>query len=263
MIKVLYIGDVCGKPGRKALKEVLPVLRQQQDIDLIVTNIENLAHGRGATEKTVREIMSYGVDVMSGGNHIWRRKNFEDLLSGEYPIFRALNYPDDIPGKGYFVADLGSKGRVLFTQIQGKEFIRDNVTTDMIRPLEKLLMDFADEDLAGIVVEIHAEATSEKIASALYFDGQVSGVIGTHTHVPTADERVLPDGTGFITDIGMVGPMNSSLWVKAEIVQQHLKYPYGASFDIEEEGPRRFDAVILEIESREKCSKISRVNKVL
>ncbi len=263
MINILYVGDVCGKPGRQTLKEILPGLRQKEDIDLIVTDIENLAHGRGATEKTVREIMSYGVDVMSGGNHIWRRNDFEELLDGEYPIFRSLNYPPDIPGQGYFVADLGKKGKVLFTLIQGREFIRDNVTTDIIRPLENLLADFEEEELAGIVVEVHAETTSEKIASAFNFDGQVSAFVGTHTHVPTADERVLPGGTGFISDIGMVGPLNSSLWVQPEIIQQHLKYPYGPRFDIEENGPRRFDAVILRLESRNKCASIKRVNKVL
>jgi hypothetical protein len=263
MIKILYIGDVCGKPGRKALREVLPSIRQKEDIDLVVTDIENLAHGRGATEKTVREIMSYGVDVMSGGNHIWRRKDFEELLSGQYPIFRTLNYPEDIPGEGYFVADLGAKGRVLFTLLQGREFIRDNVTIDLLRPVENLLEKFKDEELAGIVMEIHAETTSEKIATSLYFDGKISAAVGTHTHVPTADERILPGGTGFITDIGMVGPMNSSLWVKPEIIHQHLKYPFGERFDIVEDGPVRFDAVILEIADRNTCKNIRRVNKVL
>jgi hypothetical protein len=263
MIKILYIGDICGKPGRKSVKRLVPSLKQEKDIDLVVTDIENLAHGRGATEKTVKEIMSYGVDVMSGGNHIWRRKDFEILLSGEYPVFRSLNYPSDIPGKGYFIADLGKKGRVLFTLLQGKQCIRDNITTDLMRPIENLLEEFKDEDLAGIVVEIHAEVTSEKIATALYLDGEVSAVLGTHTHVPTADERILPKGTGFISDIGMVGPLNSSLWVKPEIIQHHLKYPYGERFDIQEEGRKRFDAVILEIESTNKCKNITRVNKVL
>lgn len=263
MIKVLYVGDVCGKPGRRALKDLLPTIRKEEDIDFIVTNVENLAHGRGATVDTVREIMSYGVDFMTAGNHIWRRPDFEELLSDSYPIVRAINYPDDIPGKGYRIVDLGKKGKLLISIVQGRYLIQDNVTTDMIRPLENMLKEVEDEELAGIIIEIHAETTSEKIATALYFDGQVSAVLGTHTHVPTADERLLPKGTAFISDIGMVGPLNSSLWVKAEIVQQQLKYPFAPSYEIEEDGEVRFDAVVLHIDSRNSCKVIQKINKVL
>lgn len=262
-MRILYTGDVCGKPGRKTLAKVLPDLRKKEKIDLVVAGIENLAHGRGATVDTVREIMSYGVDFMTGGNHIWRRPEFEELLSGDYPIIRAANYPDDIPGKGYEIVDMGANGRVLFTLVMGRQLIQDNVTTDMIRPLENILEEVKEEDLAGIVVEIHAETTSEKIATALYLDGKVSAVVGTHTHVPTADERLLPSGTAFITDIGMVGPENSSLWVKPEIVLQQLKYPYAPSYDIQEEGECRFDAVIIDINDKKSAKSIERVNKVL
>lgn len=264
MIRVLYIGDVSGKPGRHVLRDTLPQIREDHDIDLVVTDIENIAHGRGATVKTVKEIMSYGVDFMTGGNHIWRRPDFEELLSsGEYPIIRPANYPEDVVGKGYDIVDLGKKGKVAFIIILGRAFINDSSTTDMIRPVEKILSELEDEDLNGIVLEIHAETTSEKIATALYFDGKISAVVGTHTHVPTADERILPEGTGFITDIGMVGVMNSSLWVKPEIVQQQLMYPYAPRYDIEEEGKRRFDSVILDIDSKNSCNKIQRLNKIL
>lgn len=263
MLKVLYIGDVCGKPGRQSLEKVLPQIRKDKEIDFVITDIENLAHGRGATESTVKEIMSYGVDFMTGGNHIWRRPDFEVLLSDEYPVIRAANYPDDIPGKGFKIVDLGKKGKILIAMVLGRQLINDNVTTDMMRPLEKMLKDVEEEDLAGIIVEIHAETTSEKIATALYFDGKVSAVVGAHTHVPTADERILPNGTGFICDVGMVGPLNSALWVKAEIIQQQLKYPFAPSYEIEESGKRRFDAVILHIEGRNLCSHIERVNRVL
>jgi hypothetical protein len=262
-IRVLYIGDVCGKPGRQALSKLLSEIRKQERVDVIVTNIENLAHGRGATVDTVREIMSYGVDFMTAGNHIWRRPDFEELLSGNFPVVRAINYPKDIPGKGYDIIDLGEKGRLLIAEVQGRAFIQDNVTLDMIRPLDEMLSEVEDEDLAGIIVEIHAEATSEKIATALYLDGRVSAVVGTHTHIPTADERILPKGTAFIADIGMVGVMNSSLWVKPEIVQQQLKYPYAPSYEIEEDGECRFDSVLIDINGPASSSKISRVNRVV
>lgn len=263
MIRILYIGDVSGKPGRETLGKLLPGLKKDEKIDLAITNIENLAHGRGATVDTVREVMSYGIDFMTAGNHIWRRSDYEELLGGDFPVIRALNYPKDIIGKGYDTIDLGKKGRLLVAEVQGRAFIQDNVTTDMIRPLEEMLQDVKEEDLAGIIVEIHAETTAERIATALYLDGKVSAVLGTHTHVPTADERILPAGTGYITDIGMVGVMNSSLWVKPEIVLQQLKYPYSPAYEVEEDGECRLDAVILEIKDRNSCAKIKRVNKIV
>ncbi|MBN2100850.1 YmdB family metallophosphoesterase [Candidatus Dojkabacteria bacterium] len=263
MIKILYIGDICGRPGREAVASVLPELRKKEKPDIVVADVENLAHGRGATVKTVREVMSYGIDFMTAGNHIWRRPDYEELLSGEFPIIRAANYPEDIPGKGFDIVDLGRKGRVMFMMVQGRQLMNDSVTTDMLRPIEKILENSRDDNLEGIVLEIHAETTSEKVATALYFDGKLSAVVGTHTHVPTADERILPNGSAFISDIGMVGPMNSSLWVKAEIVQQQLRYPFAPSYDIEEDGERRFDAVLLEIDSRDSCTSIKRINKVL
>ncbi len=264
MIKVLYTGDVCGSPGRDSLSKVIPSIRKKEKIDLVVCDIENLAHGKGATEKTVKEIMSYGVDFMTAGNHIWRRLDFEVLLSGEYPVIRPINYPVDIPGKGYEIVDLGKKGKVLFSIVLGRAFFHnENVTGDMIRPLENMIKETEKENLAASIIEVHAEATSEKISLGLMFDGKVSAVVGTHTHVPTADERVLPNGSGYITDIGMVGPLDSALWVKPEIIFQQLKYPYAPAYDIDESGKCRFDAVILEIDSGKSCSKIRRINKVL
>ncbi len=263
MIKILYVGDVSGKPGREILKTVLPEMRRKHSVDLIVADVENIAHGRGATVKTVQELMTYGVDFMTGGNHIWRRKDFEELFSGDFPIIRSINYPEDIPGNGHAIVDLGKKGKVLFTLVQGRSFIQDNATTDMLRPLDWLLDEVKGEELSAIVVEVHAETTSEKLATGFYLDGRVSAVVGTHTHVPTADERIMPKGTGYITDIGMVGTLESVLWVKSEIVQQQLKYPYAPAYDVEEEGKCRFDAVLLTIENAKKCAKIERVNKVL
>lgn len=263
MIRLLYLGDICGKPGREAVAKTLPDLRKKLKVDLVAADVENLAHGRGATVGTVREIMSYGVDFMTGGNHIWRRPEFEELLGGDYPLIRAINYPDDIPGKGSYIIDLGKKGQILFILVQGRTFMQDPVTSDMLRPLDTVLSKVQKKDLKGIVVEVHAEATSEKISTAMYLDGRVSAVVGTHTHVPTADERILRNGTSFITDIGMIGPMESSLWVNVEIVQQQMKYPYAPPYEIEEDGKRRFDAVLIELESAVKSAKITRINKVL
>ncbi len=263
MIRVLYIGDVSAKPGRSALQKVLPELRKKEKIDVVITNIENLAHGRGATVETVQEVMAYGIDFMTAGNHIWRRPDFEELLGGDYPIIRAINYPKDIAGRGYQIIDLGKKGKLLVAEVMGRAFIQDNVTTDMFRPIDEMLKETENEDIAGSILEIHAETTSEKITTALHYDGELSAVVGTHTHVPTADERILPNGTAYITDIGMVGTLDSSLWVKSEIVQQQLMYPYAPSYDVEEEGKCRFDGVIIDIEDRHRSSEIRRINKIL
>lgn len=264
MIKILYTGDVCGMPGRKTLEKFIPEIRKKEKIDLVVCEIENLAHGKGATEKTVREIMSYGVDFMTAGNHIWKRLDYEALLSDEYPVIRPINYPPDVPGKGYEIIDLGKKGKVLISIVLGRAFFpNENVTTDMVRPLENMLEEVKGQDLAASIIEVHAESTSEKVSLGLMFDGKVSAIVGSHTHVPTADERILPKGSGYITDMGMVGPMDSSLWVKPEIIFQQLKYPFAPAYEIQDEGKCRFDSVILSVEDSKSCSKITRVNKVL
>lgn len=264
MIKVLFIGDVCGSPGRKALEKFIPEIKQKHDVDIVITNIENLAHGRGATVKTVNEIMGYGVDFMTAGNHIWRNKDFHELLGGEYPIIRPINYPEDIPGVGYGEIDLGSKGMFLVVNLMGVAFFSNERTlSEPFRRIDAFLNTINPDDYSGILVDFHAEATGEKLSAALYLDGRVSAVVGTHTHVPTADERVLPSGTAYINDVGMAGPMDAVLWVKKERIFEQNMYPYAQGFEIEEEGPIRFDAVLIEIEGPKKAVSISRINKIL
>lgn len=263
MIKALFIGDVCGKPGRRAVRDLLPAIKKEEGIDVVITNIENLAHGRGATVETVNELMYYGVDFMTAGNHIWRRPDFHELLGGDFPIIRSLNYPDDLPGKGFGKIDLGEKGKLLVISVIGYAFMNERTITEPFRSLDAFLKGIDSSKYAGILVEIHAESTSEKLSFALYFDGKVSGIVGTHTHIPTADERLLPQGSSYINDIGMVGPMNSSLWVKKEIVFQQSMYPYSPRYEIEEEGPVRLDAVVIEIDGPTSSKSIKRINKIL
>ncbi|KKR05681.1 MAG: hypothetical protein UT34_C0002G0188 [candidate division WS6 bacterium GW2011_GWF2_39_15] len=263
MIKVLFIGDVCGKPGREAVRKIVPDLKKKEGIDVVVTNVENSAHGRGATVETVNELMGYGVDFMTAGNHIWRRDDFNELLSGDYPVIRGLNYPDDLPGKGFGEVDLGKKGKLLVITIIGWAFMNERTLTEPFRRMEQLMKQIKRDDYAGILVDFHGESTSEKVSFGLYFDGQVSTVLGTHTHIPTADERLLPKHSSYITDVGMVGPLDSSLWVKKEIVFQQNMYPFSPRYDIEEEGPVRFDAVIVEIDGPSSSKSIKRINKTL
>ncbi len=263
MIKVLFVGDICGKPGRDAAARLIPEIRKKEDIDIVITNIENIAHGRGATVSTVNEIMAMGVDFMTAGNHIWRNQDFHELLSGDYPIIRGLNYPDDIPGKGFFEIDLGKKGKLLVITIIGWALMNERTITEPFRRIDEFLKGINTDDYSGILVEMHGEATSEKLTFGLYLDGRVSSVVGTHTHIPTADERLLQKGSSYITDIGMVGPLDSALWVKKEIVFQQNMFPYSPRYEIEEEGKVRFDAIVIEIENAMSSKSIKRINKIL
>jgi len=263
MIKVLFIGDICGKPGRKTVAEILPELRKREKVDLVIANVENIAHGKGVTEATVKEIMSYGVDFMTSGNHIWKRNDFEEVLSGEYPIIRPLNYPDDLPGKGWDEIDLGEKGKLLVVNIMGWWGMNERTIVEPFRAIDVFLRNINVNDYKGIFVDMHAESTAEKVSMGAHLDGKVSVLVGTHTHIPTADERVLPNGTGYITDVGMVGPLNSVLWVDSDIIIKQNMYPYSLHYEIVETGPMRFDAVILEIEDAATVKNITRVNKIL
>lgn len=264
MIRLLFIGDVCGKPGRDAVAAAVPELRKKYDIDAVITNVENSAHGRGATVQTVNDLMGAGVDFMTAGNHIWRNDQFHEVLSGSYPVIRPMNYPDDLPGKGYGEIDLGAKGKVLIISLMGMAFFSNERTlTEPFRKIEHFLTTINPDDYSGIFIDFHAESTAEKISMGLFLDGKVSAVVGTHTHVPTADERILPEGTAYITDVGMCGPLDSVLWVKKEIIFTQNMYPYAPRYEMQEEGPKRFDSVLVEIEGPTKAATIRRINKIL
>lgn len=261
-ITVLFIGDVCGRPGREALAKQVKKIKHKYDVDLVITNIENIAHGRGATVKTVQEMLSVGVDFMTAGNHIWRRADFEEILGGSYPVIRGLNYPDDLPGKGWGIVDLGAKGQVLVIQLIGWAFMSERTIVEPFRRIKKFLSEIEKEKYNAIIIDFHAEATAEKVALGLFLDGQVSAVLGTHTHIPTADERVLPGGTAYITDVGSVSPLDSVLWTQKEIIFQQNMYPYSPRYDIQEEGKVRFDSVLVSFGSGGKATRIKRLNYI-
>ncbi len=263
MIRVLFIGDICGKPGRKTVKKFVGDLKEKYEIDVVIANVENIAHGKGVTEVTVQEIMSYGVDFMTSGNHIWKRKGFEEVLSGQYPLIRPINYPDDLPGKGWGEIDLGAKGKLLVINVLGWWAMNERTISEPFRCLNSFLSTIKRKDYSGILLDMHAESTAEKISMGAHLDGKVSAIIGTHTHVPTADERILPNGTAYITDVGMVGPLDSILWVEPEIIIQQNMYPYSPVYQIVEKGPMRFDAVIVDIVKPNNSTNIRRINKIL
>ena len=205
-MRVLFIGDVVGQPGRKALSALLPGVRDEFGIDVVIANGENAAAGRGLTLRTAKEMFNAGVDIISSGNHIWDNREIIEELDSDKPILRPANYPKGSPGKGI----VRCKGLTVLN-VQGRTFMP--AIDDPFRTADALLTEHPEKP---IVVDIHAEATSEKAAMAWYLDGRVSAVLGTHTHVPTADGRILPCGTAFISDAGMTGARDSILGFEVE-----------------------------------------------
>lgn len=198
---VLTIGDIIGKPGREAVKEILPGLKKQRGIDFVIANGENVAGGIGLTPATAEELLKAGVDVITSGNHIWAQKDIIPCLDSKMPVLRPLNYPPGVPGRGYMVVD-----NIVVVNLIGRTFISNFDCP--FRAMDKLLAELPSE-LKTIIIDFHAEATSEKVALGRYLDGRVSAVLGTHTHIGTIDSKILPRGTAYVTDIGMTGPDNS------------------------------------------------------
>src|SRR3972149_6082679 len=195
------VGDVIGRPGRRCLERLLPALRRTEAIDLVIANGENAAGGLGLTKTTAEELFDTGVDVITSGNHIWDFKELVPYLDSELPVVRPLNYPPGVPGRGYVVVH-----GALIVNLMGRTFIGNFDCP--FRAMDRLLADLEPRPPV-IVVDVHAEATSEKMALGRYLDGRVSAVLGTHTHVGTIDAQLLPNGTAYVTDMGMTGPINS------------------------------------------------------
>jgi metallophosphoesterase (TIGR00282 family) len=198
---VLVIGDIVGQPGRKAVYEVLPQMRQQYRLDMVIANAENAAGGFGLTTAIAREFIEAGVHVLTSGNHIWAQKDIIPNLDGEMLILRPLNYPPGVPGRGYLIT-----GQTMVVNLMGRTFMND--IDCPFRAMDALLDEVKDRPPV-VIVDFHAEATSEKMAMGRYLDGRVSAVLGTHTHVGTIDAQILPHGTAYVTDIGMTGPTDS------------------------------------------------------
>ncbi len=205
-VKILFIGDIVGEPGRRAVKELLPRVRRQHTPDLIIANGENSAGGSGITPKTAAEIFSAGVDIITSGDHLWDQKEVVGLLQNESRFLRPLNYPQGTPGQGSVVYQANNQPPIAVLNLQGRSFMADldNPFIAARAEVERLR-----QNTNIIFVDFHAEATSEKAALARMLDGQVSAVVGTHTHVQTADEQILPNGTAFLTDAGFTGPHES------------------------------------------------------
>ena len=213
-MNILLVGDVFGKGGRKAVRYVLPRVVDRESVDLTIANVENATKGLGVSREAALELKKAGVQVMTSGNHVWKRPGADDLLEEEPFLVRPANYPPNVPGKGSIVWESNLGVRVGIMNLMGRVFM--DPLDCPFRTAEAHIKRCLQDGARVIVLDFHAEATSEKLALAWYLDGKVSAVVGTHTHVQTADERILPQGTGYITDAGMTGSQDSVIGVKTK-----------------------------------------------
>jgi len=252
-VLILAVGDIIGRPGRQATQELLPGLQQQYGLDLIIANGENAAGGLGLTSTTAREVLGAGVDVLTSGNHIWAQKEIIPYLDGEMPILRPLNYPPGVPGRGYII-----NSQAMVVNLIGRTFMSNFDCP--FRAMDQLLAEVKNKPPV-IIVDFHAEATSEKVAMGRYLDGRVSAVLGTHTHIGTIDTQILPQGTAYVTDIGMTGPINSVIGDDTESVLQRFLTIIPSRLSVGK-GKTIFNAVLVSVdENSGKALTIDRISR--
>jgi metallophosphoesterase (TIGR00282 family) len=245
-IKILAIGDIVGKPGRQAVKALLPKIKKEEAIDFSIGNAENAAGGSGVTREVCDELLGYGLDVLTSGDHIWRKKEVLDIINIEKRLLRPLNFPDGAPGSGSWIYQLKDGTSICVINIVGRVFM--NTLECPFRTMRRELERVKDKTPV-IIVDFHAEATSEKIAMGYFLDGLVSAVLGTHTHIQTADEKIFPKGTAYITDLGMTGPYDSVIGRTVEGILERFITQLPTRFQVAENDVQLHGA-ILEVETK-------------
>lgn len=255
-MKILFLGDVVGRPGREIIAKLLPDYRKTKNIDVVIANGENAASGSGLTKKTVEELFSSGVDILTSGDHIWKRKEVYALLDASDRVLRPSNYPEGAPGKGSTVVDFPGVGKIGVINLVGRVFME---AVECPFAAVELEVEKLRKMTPVIVVDMHAEATSEKVAMGWHLDGMVSAVLGTHTHVQTSDERILPQGTAYITDCGMTGPYDSVIGRDKESILYRFITQLPTRFHVAVDG-EEMHGVIMEID--EKTGKAVSINRI-
>jgi metallophosphoesterase (TIGR00282 family) len=230
-MRVLFVGDIVGSPGRQIVRDRLADIVAQRQIDLVIANGENSASGFGITPRIAEELLKMGIDVLTGGNHSWDRKEILEYMPHEPRLLRPANFPDGSPGRGWDVETAKNGVKYAVLNLQGRVFLTP--IDDPFRKADELLKNLPD-DVAFVLVDMHAETTSEKIAMAWYLDGRVTAVVGTHTHVATADERIFPQGTAYITDVGMTGPHGGVIGMDREGIIRKFLDGLPARFEVAE-----------------------------
>jgi len=243
-MKILFIGDIVGAPGRKAVKELLPQLKKEHGFDFVIANAENASGGSGITLKVAEELFSCSVDVLTSGDHIWKKREIFEFIDKEDRILRPINFPDNAPGRGSGVFKTTKGLKVGVINVNGRVFMEalDSPFKTVMSACQEL-----SKETKIIIVDIHAEATSEKVALGWYLDGRVSAVLGTHTHIQTADERILPNGTVYLTDVGMTGPYDSVIGRRIEDVLEKFITSVPRRFEVAE-GNIQLHAVLVDID---------------
>jgi len=271
MLKILFIGDIVGAIGREATKKLLPKVKQKYKPDLVIANAENIAHGKGVTKKTLQEILDAGVDYCTSGNHVFSRKEAYDILDDDNSrLIRPANYPDGNPGKGEKIINVNSprlskasQKNILLINLIGRVFMKEDFDCPF-KKFDEIISKYKVKDLIGVIVDFHAEATSEKKALANYADGRALAVIGTHTHVPTADEYISKKGTASITDVGAVCALDSVLGVKKEEIIKTFLTQINESHQLPEKGECEFNAVLIKINDKKKQTvDIKRIREII
>lgn len=259
-MRILFIGDIVGEPGRQAVRELVPKIKKKESIDFVVANGENAAGGSGITPMLADELLDSGVDVVTSGDHIWKRKEIVDRLNEDSRILRPANYPRESPGSGSTVVTSKSGIDVGVINLQGRVFMQ---AIECPFRSAKAEVDKIKNKARVIIVDIHAEATSEKMALGWFLDGTVSAIIGTHTHVQTADEKILPKGTAFLTDAGMTGPFDSVIGRNKEQILTRFLSQLPTKFEMAE-GDVQLHGAIIDIDEKSgKANSIKRVQEKL
>jgi len=259
-MKILFIGDIVGKPGREAVRVILPKLKKEHALDFVIANAENASGGSGITSKVSEELFSFGVDVLTSGDHIWKKKEIFELINQDDRILRPVNYPCQAPGQGKRVFKTKSGERIGVINVNGRVFMEA-----LECPFKTALAAYEElsKETKVVVVDIHAEATSEKVALGWYLDGKASAILGTHTHIQTADEKILPQGTAYITDTGMCGAYDSVIGRKIDDVLTRFLTLIPVRFEVAEENVQ-LHAVVIDIDEKSgKARSITRIQEKL
>lgn len=254
-MKILFIGDIVGRIGRRMLSENLNRIIEEYGIEFVIANGENSAGGVGITKGVYEELLGYGIDIITLGNHAWAKKEIFSFINEADKMVRPANYPEGTPGNKYVIHEKNGK-KVAVINMCGRVYM-ENIECPF-KTIEAILLEIGVKaDI--IILDFHGEATSEKVAMGWFLDGRITAVLGTHTHVQTADERILPKGTGYITDVGMTGPRDSVLGVKKDIIIKKFLTCLPAKFEVEED-KGQLNSVLLNIDNNHKIKEIIRLN---
>jgi len=259
-MNILFIGDIVGSPGRQAIKQLLPELKKEYRLAFTIANAENAAGGSGITSAVAQELFDTGIDVLTSGDHIWKKKEIFEIIDKETRILRPVNFPLGVPGRGWAVFKTRDNIKIGVINVQGRVFME---AIECPFRTSRQAQEALSKETNIIIVDIHAEATSEKVALGWYLDGKASAVLGTHTHIQTADERILPDGCAYITDVGMTGPFDSVIGRRIEDVLERFVTSVPNRFEVAKENIQ-VQGVILDIdENTGRARSIVRIQRKL